>query len=123
MRSARVLAASIVLAWAACNAPTLPLPPPVVESVSFPDAANMVTVRGQVLERAIVLCYNDRTKIGVIVTADDAGFFSLQIQALIGDHLTIWQEVGNDRSPPVGKVVGEDGGGDPDAGTSPDAGP
>ena len=130
MKLVHVVAASLLLALAACSAPTLPLPPPRVESVSLPDASGFVTVDGQVLENAIVLCYNDRTRSGVIVTADEAGLFSLRIQAQFGDYLTVWQEVGNDRSPPVGRTVGDgtagDGGptdaGADDAGAA-DAGP
>jgi len=82
-----------VLAFQACNTtPTLPLPPPVVSSISTPDANGLVSVRGTALQRAYVSVLNDNSNEGVITRADDAGAFSAEIAAQAGDRLELWQE-------------------------------
>jgi hypothetical protein len=78
--------------FAGCNsAPTLPLPPPVTE-VSVPNTQGLVEVTGQVNSRAFVVVFNERTESGVITRSDLKGDFSVEIEAAIGDLLTIWQE-------------------------------
>jgi hypothetical protein len=73
------------------NAPTLPLPPPVAE-VSPPDAQGFALVEGEVAPRAFVSVFNLRLESGVITRADTQGTFSVEIEAVVGDTLTIWQE-------------------------------
>ncbi len=85
---------------AACTAPTLPLPPPAALAATSPDAATgLVTVTGEVLPDAFVSCLNVRLASGVIVRADAAGRFRLEIPAQSGDSLLVWQQRGNDRGP------------------------
>jgi hypothetical protein len=94
-----VLAAAAALG--ACNAPTIPLPPPAALVAEGPDGEGMVTVRGSVLAGAYVGVLNVRTERGVIVRADAAGAFEVRIEAAVGDTLQVWQQQGNDRGPLV----------------------
>lgn len=103
VRSA-ALAALGVVALGACNAPSLPLPPPAA-LLCAPDATGLVTVNGEALSDAYILCLNDVTERGVIVRANPMGRFSLQIPAEIGQTLSIWQQVGDDLGPPRQFVV------------------
>lgn len=92
------LAAACVLGG--CSAPTLPLPPPAALSVSPVDpATGLVTISGEVLPSAFVSCLNVRLESGVIVRADAAGRFSLQIAAQVGDSLLVWQQIDGDHGP------------------------
>lgn len=99
------LTASVALLGAlvlgACNAPSLPLPPPAA-LVSAPDpVTGQVTIDAQVLSNAYILCLNDRTDRGVIERADDMGHSVFTINdAIVGDSVSIWQQVGSDLSPP-----------------------
>jgi len=82
----------------ACNtAPTLPLPPPVVD-VGSPNSQGLVEVRGDVLPQAYVSVFNERTSAGVIVRADDEGAFEAEIAAEVGDTLTVWAEIDGELS-------------------------
>ena len=76
---------------AGCGAtPTLPLPPPVA---SVSESKNgLVLVEGEVLPEAYVSVFNARTDAGVITRADEEGLFAAEIEAVIGDRLSIWQE-------------------------------
>ncbi|MFT3922866.1 MAG: hypothetical protein QM778_10055 [Myxococcales bacterium] len=70
--------------------PTLPLPPPVA---SVGQSVNgLVLVEGQVLPRAFVSVFNERTEAGVITRADMEGAFSAELEGEVGDVLTLWQE-------------------------------
>lgn len=83
-----------------CAAPTLPLPPPAALLVSSPDpVTGLVTISGEALPGAFVSAVNLRLESGVIVRADDAGRFSLEIAAQAGDSILVWQQVDNDRGP------------------------
>ncbi len=98
------VAAAVMLG--ACSAPTLPLPPPSISLISSPDpVSGLVTVSGAVLPDAFVFCLNVRLESGVIVRADAAGRFTLQVQAQIGDGLQVWQEIDADRGPHVDVCV------------------
>jgi len=83
-----------------CAAPTLPLPPPAALLVSSPDpVTGLVTISGEALPGALVSAVNVRLESGVIVRANDAGRFSLQIAAQAGDSIVVWQQIDNDRGP------------------------
>lgn len=85
-----------------CTAPTLPLPPPAALAATSPDpATGLVVVTGEVLPEAFVSCLNVRTEAGLIVRADTAGRFRLEIPAQTGDSLLVWQQRGNDFGPYV----------------------
>jgi len=72
------------------NTPTLPLPPPVA---SVGQSTNgLVLVEGQVLPRAFVNVFNERTEAGVITRADMQGAFTAELEGEADDLLTIWQE-------------------------------
>ena len=93
IRFVLVLSAAL---FAGCNtAPTLPLPPPVA-TVSRPDMQGFALVEGEVNENAFVFVFNETMELGVITRADDEGSFSVRIQAIAGDHLSIWQEFQGD---------------------------
>jgi hypothetical protein len=83
-----------------CAAPTLPLPPPAALAATSPDpTTGLVVVTGEVLPEAYVSCLNPRIETGVIVRADAAGRFQLEIAARAGDSLLVWQQRGNDFGP------------------------
>jgi hypothetical protein len=83
-----------------CAAPTLPLPPPAALAATSPDpTTGLVVVTGEVLPDAYVSCLNPRIETGVIVRADAAGRFRLEIAAQVGDSLLVWQQRGNDFGP------------------------
>src|SRR5687768_13182544 len=87
-----VLSLALVPGATGCStAPTLPLPPPVA-TVSTPDSQGLALVEGEVNELAYVLVFNERLERGVITRADDEGYFSVEIEAVVGDTLTVWQE-------------------------------
>lgn len=96
MRHSLVLALVCAVAlplFAACNsAPTLPLPPPVV-SVGEPNTQGLVLIEGEVNARAFVLVFNERTEAGVITRADQKGHFQAELEAAVGDLLTVWQQI------------------------------
>lgn len=95
-----------MLAASACNAPTLPLPPPTA-LVSELSADGTVMVTGDALPDAYVSCLNARLDEGVIVRADENGHYGLEIAAAVGDTLSIWQHIGTDTGPIVSRVVGD----------------
>jgi hypothetical protein len=107
MLCARSTRSWLLLPWlvlasaAACATPTLPLPPPAALESTAPDADGMVTVTGEVLPDAWVYCVNLELETGVIVRADGTGRFTLRIGAEAGQYLSVWQEDGVDRGPPV----------------------
>jgi hypothetical protein len=93
----RLLLTAVCLAFALAvggcnNVPTLPLPPPVA-SIGEPSVQGLVTVEGQVNPRAFVNVFNERTEAGVITRADQDGHFVAELEAGVGDLITIWQEI------------------------------
>ena len=94
---APVCALLLGLGGVSCNnTPTLPLPPPVAQAML--EEAGFALVVGDVHEHAYVSVLNERTEDGVITRADEAGHFQARLRAEAGDLLTIWQEVGGERS-------------------------
>ena len=84
------------LAVGGCTSRTLPLPPPVVNQVSAPDADGFVTVRGYALESASIGVVNERTLDGVITSSHEEGCESAcawqaRIAAQASDTLRVWQ--------------------------------
>lgn len=81
-----------------CNStPTLPLPPPVVD-VGSPNEQGLVTVRGEVLPLAYVSVFNERTESGLIVRADGEGDFEVELEAEVGDLISVWSEIDGEQS-------------------------
>lgn len=81
---------------AGCTSRTVPLPPPVIQSLSKPDTDGMVTVVGLCHEGAAVGVMNDATLTGVVVTSPDedcgsACRFEARVAAELGDPLRVWQ--------------------------------
>ncbi len=103
MLGAALLALGVIAGG--CSTPTLPLPPPSALTATAPDADGVVTVEGDVLPGAFVLCLNEETERGVIVRADEDGHFVLQIEAESGYSLTVWQERGSDLGEPRSILV------------------
>jgi hypothetical protein len=92
----RFLAGALSCAAASCTSRTLPLPPPVVDSVPAPNAQGLVRVSGLAHENASVGVLNDSTMTGVIVTSPNSDCSrACQWEALVparpGDVLRIWQ--------------------------------
>jgi hypothetical protein len=80
---------------AGCTSRTLPLPPPVVEGVSF-SASGLVRLDGVAQEGASIGVINEATGQGVVFTspAVDCGGscpFDFEVAAEPGDHLRVWQ--------------------------------
>jgi hypothetical protein len=112
MRSVRATGLALVLAsalYSGCNtAPTLPLPPPVAE-VGTPNMQGLALVTGEVNPLAYVFVFNESAERGVITRADNEGLFSVEIAAVSGDLLSIWQEVEGDSGERKETIVpGED---------------
>jgi hypothetical protein len=79
-------------ALAGCGTtPTLPLPPPIAVA-GAPNAQGLVLVTGRVNDEAYVSVMNERTKMGVFEEADELGYYEVEIAAVVGDRLTVWQE-------------------------------
>jgi hypothetical protein len=80
----------------ACTSRTVPLPPPIVQSLSKPDQDGFVTVSGLAQEGAAVGVVNDRTLEGVVVTSQDedcgnACRWEARLAAEVGDPIRVWQ--------------------------------
>jgi hypothetical protein len=85
-----------VLAASACTTRTVPLPPPVIVSLSAPDEDGMVLVEGLCHEGASVGVLNENTQQGVVTSSPEVGCDSscpweVRIRADIDDELRIWQ--------------------------------
>lgn len=90
------LALSGVWLAGACTSRTLPLPPPIVQSLSAPDAEGMVRVRGLAHEGASVGVMNEATQEGVLTSSPEIHCgsscpFEVRIAAEAGDPLRVWQ--------------------------------
>jgi hypothetical protein len=88
-----------------CLAPTLPIPPPSVGSLTGPDASGFVTVSGEANPDAFVFLLNEETSSGVIGHAMPSGHYDLRVMASSGDSLTLWQMVGSETGQLVTRVV------------------
>lgn len=98
------LVVAVGAAWAACNGPTLPLPPPATPMLVVDPAAGTVTLVGgvgNVAPDALVVVYNEDLELGVVVLADRQGAWTATVQAIVGHTLSVWQEVGTDRGAPI----------------------
>ncbi len=96
--SLQAVSLGIVATSEGCNTtPTLPLPPPVV-AVGSPNTQGLITVSGQVLPLAYVSVFNERTESGVIMRADRKGDFEVEIEAEVGDLISVWSEIDGELS-------------------------
>jgi hypothetical protein len=87
------------LLFSACLSPTLPLPPPDVNSMHQAQTAGHWTVSGTCLTGAIVTVFNERTGKGAVVEdRENTGFFSVVIEAEPCDLAWAKQEEGQDTS-------------------------
>ena len=77
-----------------CAAPTLPIPPPTA-LVEAPAPDGYVTVSGSANPDAYIFVLNENTDAGVIGRAMPSGLYSVRVQAMSGDQLSIRQMVGN----------------------------
>lgn len=95
-----LLATVLFTAWmlGACLAPTLPLPPPNSPHVSPPNNEGFVRIVGEVTPRATVYAVNNRTDKGVSQNTGSDGGYDLELRAVSGDVLRIWEKVGNQDS-------------------------
>jgi len=80
----------------ACTTRTVPLPPPVVQSLSAPDADGMVRVRGLCHEGASVAVLNEASLEGAITSSpdthcDSSCAWEARIRADEDDPLRVWQ--------------------------------
>ncbi|HLM74656.1 MAG TPA: hypothetical protein VK459_18240 [Polyangiaceae bacterium] len=87
------------LLFSACLSPTLPLPPPDVNSMHQAQTAGYWTVSGTCNTGAIVTVFNERTGKGAVVEdRENTGFFSVVIEADPCDLAWAKQEEGQDAS-------------------------
>jgi len=87
------------------STPTIPLPPPNALSTA-PNMDGLVTITGNgALAGAVVIAYNENVGNGVLTTASDAGEFSLELAASVGDSILVWQRAGAQSGEQVNIVV------------------
>jgi hypothetical protein len=91
-----------------CASPTLPLPPPEIPSVAHVDAdhVRLSSPCGGAADDAIVVVWNTNSNVpgdlavgGAVASA--CGAWDTLIYAHPGDYLNVFQEVGNETSPPT----------------------
>jgi hypothetical protein len=91
-------------AWAGCNSPTLPLPPPDVPELAeiSLDGTSVHLVGLGAVGGALVLIYNDSIFKGAIVTADPHGRYDAVVPTDLTpgsvNEMEMWQRVGKDDS-------------------------
>jgi hypothetical protein len=92
-------AAAFTLVGASCLSPTLPLPPPVTDSIL--EAENGVwTISGTCIEGALVTVFNETQGQGVVVEdRDQTGRFVVKLKATLCDVGWASQQVGLNVSP------------------------
>jgi hypothetical protein len=96
---------------AACNSPSLPLPPPLTpgQSASSDGNPDKVRLTGEgAISGSLLITYNvgqplDRRVTGTEVGTD--GKWAIDIWAKKGDAVEIWQEVGTTRSGSVSITI------------------
>lgn len=86
---------------AGCASPTLPLPPPEPPETSTFEGDGTITLKGSAQPEAIVYAYNQTLETGVIGKASVLGTYVLRLRAQVGNEITIWQEIGSERSSPI----------------------
>lgn len=83
------------LAMPSCLSPTLPLPPPDVDSVTESLEDGVWQVSGTCTPGALITVLNDETGIGVVYEdRDDTGKWFVQLPAALCDRAWVRQEVG-----------------------------
>lgn len=89
---------------AACLAPTLPIPPPTSPEISVPDANGLVTVKGSAGSAesgSVVYGCNEahcEQDIHGSAAATDGSWEIAPLAAKSGDHILVWQVIGQDTS-------------------------
>ena len=88
--------AVVLLLLCSCTSRTVPLPPPIVQSLSAPGADGMVRVRGLCHEGASVGVMNEATFEGVVTSSPERGCDSscpweARIRAEADDPIRVWQ--------------------------------
>lgn len=87
------------LLLAACLSPTLPLPPPDVNSIQQSQTPGQWTISGTCLTGAIVTVFNERTGKGAVVEdRDNLGVFSVTLDAEPCDFAWAKQEEADETS-------------------------
>lgn len=105
------LVASVAIVVAGCVAPTLPLPPPALPTVSSnADGVVHLTSDRGVDANAIVVIYNRNPAVSLDkrvsgAQADGAGSWEADVFAKKGDVLDITQETGTTRSAPISLTI------------------
>jgi hypothetical protein len=96
----------------ACYSPTLPLPPPVRDEITWscPDQSGSLTLRGgpgvmDPGEQAVII--NLETMYGWIVPVDETGF-EVTIIADMGDVLIIQRRLGDEIGPSIQVILDEE---------------
>ena len=98
-------AAAFALLGASCLSPTLPLPPPDVESVQAAGPGQW-TVSGSCIRGAVVSVFNDKQGQGVLVEDSDlSGRFIVTLTADLCDSAWVSQVSGTQASTEVPFVI------------------
>ncbi|HQP36607.1 MAG TPA: hypothetical protein PLI95_15565 [Polyangiaceae bacterium] len=89
-----------------CNSPTLPLPPPAWAEVHLSSGQAVVVGNEYDAEpHADVICFNRKTDVGRVTSANASGAYELRIPASAGDPLECWQRIDGHSSSSVSLVV------------------
>lgn len=101
------VALASALGATSCLSPTLPLPPPEVETVTQTDPAHW-TITGTCSPGALVTVFNEATGRGVVYEdRTEAGTFVVELEAALCDPGWASQEHGSDSSGRAGFVIDE----------------
>ncbi len=102
-----LVATLVATGVAGCLSPAIPLPPPGAPQVSSPNAEGFVLVQGRVPETTTAFAQNLRTGQIVGQVTDETGEYSLSLQALPLDNLSVYYQDGLETSPSVRVSVPE----------------
>jgi len=92
-----LLAAGLLLA--ACYAPTLPLPPPQKPEITLTESGQF-RLRGAVEPNAQIFALNERNQLIDGQQTDRSGHYDFVLrEAVGGDLMQLWYQVGTDLSP------------------------
>jgi hypothetical protein len=90
--------AALAVAASSCLSPTLPLPPPTVDSAAEGMMAGLWEVSGECQASALVIVFNNNVGSGSTVECSQAGLFHASVPGKMCDEVQVFQIEGNSLS-------------------------